>query len=36
MLNELLARVFASEQHLITRIPLPIGVSLLATLRNDK
>ncbi len=35
VMNELLARVFASEQYLITRIPLPIGVSLLATLRRE-
>jgi 2-polyprenyl-3-methyl-5-hydroxy-6-metoxy-1,4-benzoquinol methylase len=32
-LNELLARLFAAERHFIHRIPLPIGVSLLATTR---
>ncbi|HKX31894.1 MAG TPA: class I SAM-dependent methyltransferase [Blastocatellia bacterium] len=31
--NELLTAIFAAEQHLVTRIPLPIGVSLMATLR---
>jgi ubiquinone/menaquinone biosynthesis C-methylase UbiE len=31
--NDLLASIFAAEQHLVTRISLPIGVSLMATLR---
>jgi SAM-dependent methyltransferase len=29
--NDLLAAVFAAERHLVHRVPLPIGVSLLAT-----
>jgi SAM-dependent methyltransferase len=32
-LNDLLAGVFAAERHLIGRIPLPVGVSLLAVSR---
>jgi ubiquinone/menaquinone biosynthesis C-methylase UbiE len=32
--NDLLAGIFAAEQHLVTRISLPIGVSLMATLRK--
>lgn len=32
-MNNLLAGIFAAEQHLVTRISLPIGVSLLATLQ---
>ena len=31
--NDVLAAVFAAERHLVTRVPLPLGVSLLATLR---
>jgi SAM-dependent methyltransferase len=31
--NEALRAVFAAERHLVGRIPMPIGVSLLATLR---
>ena len=31
--NELLRAVFAAERHLVGRVPLPIGVSLLATTR---
>jgi len=34
-LNNLLAGIFAAEQHLVTRISLPIGVSLMATLQMD-
>jgi hypothetical protein len=30
--NEALAAVFALERHLVPRVTLPIGVSLLATL----
>jgi len=30
--NEVLASIFAAESHIVSRIPLPIGVSLLATL----
>jgi SAM-dependent methyltransferase len=33
MLNELLARVFAAERHLVSRVPLPVGVSLLGVSR---
>ena len=33
LLNEVLARVFAAERHLVRRITMPIGVSLLATVR---
>ncbi len=32
LVNEVLASVFAAERHVVTRISLPIGVSLLATL----
>lgn len=32
-INEMLAAVFALERHLICRLPLPVGVSLLATVR---
>jgi hypothetical protein len=31
--NETLARVFAAERMLVTRVPMPIGVSLLAFAR---
>jgi SAM-dependent methyltransferase len=31
--NDVLAAVFAAERHLVSRVPLPIGVSLLAVLR---
>jgi SAM-dependent methyltransferase len=31
LMNEILASVFAAERHIVPRIPLPIGVSLLAT-----
>ncbi len=31
VMNEVLARVFGAERHVIDRLPLPIGVSLLAT-----
>jgi len=34
LFNELLAGLFAVEQHLITRVQLPVGVSLLATLHT--
>ena len=34
--NELLARLFALERHLVSRVPLPLGVSLLATLRAPR
>jgi SAM-dependent methyltransferase len=33
MTNDLLAAVFMAEQHVVGRIPLPVGVSLLAMLR---
>ncbi len=33
--NNILTGIFAAEQHLVNRISLPIGVSLLATLRID-
>ena len=33
VVNDLLATVFASERHLIGRVALPLGVSLLATVR---
>lgn len=33
LVNELLAAVFSFERHLLGRIPFPLGVSLLATLR---
>jgi SAM-dependent methyltransferase len=32
--NDVLAAVFAAERHLVPRMPLPLGVSLLATLRT--
>jgi SAM-dependent methyltransferase len=32
LMNEILASIFAAESHIVPRIPLPIGVSLLATL----
>ncbi|MGH9767445.1 MAG: SAM-dependent methyltransferase, partial [Blastocatellia bacterium] len=32
LMNEILASVFAAERHIVPRMPLPIGVSLLATL----
>ena len=31
LLNDLLAAVFALERHLVCRVPMPVGVSLLAT-----
>jgi hypothetical protein len=31
--NELLATVFATERHFVRKVPMPVGVSLLATLR---
>jgi SAM-dependent methyltransferase len=31
LVNETLARIFAAESHLISRAPMPIGVSLVAT-----
>jgi SAM-dependent methyltransferase len=34
--NDLLAAVFASERHLMRRVALPVGVSLLATARVEK
>jgi SAM-dependent methyltransferase len=34
IINNVLARAFAAERHLIGRVPLPIGVSLLATWRR--
>jgi ubiquinone/menaquinone biosynthesis C-methylase UbiE len=34
-INNLLTGIFAAEQHLVTRISLPIGVSLMATLQID-
>jgi len=33
LVNDLLAAVFASERHVVGRVPLPFGVSLLACLR---
>ncbi len=33
LVNEILAAVFALERHLLYRVPMPIGVSLLATVR---
>jgi SAM-dependent methyltransferase len=33
LLNDLLAHLFAAERHLVGRVPLPAGVSLLAMLR---
>ena len=33
LVNEALERLFASERHLIGRIPMPVGVSLMATVR---
>jgi SAM-dependent methyltransferase len=35
-LNELLSAVFAAERHLVARLGLPVGVSLLATLRMER
>jgi SAM-dependent methyltransferase len=35
ILNDVLATVFAFERHLIRRFPIPLGVSLLATLRRS-
>jgi hypothetical protein len=32
--NDTLAMRFAAERHVVDRLPLPIGVSLLATLRR--
>lgn len=32
-INNILTRVFACERHLVCRVPMPLGVSLLATLR---
>ena len=32
--NQVLTAIFSAERHLIQRIPLPLGVSLLATLRR--
>ncbi|MGE0131036.1 MAG: class I SAM-dependent methyltransferase [Blastocatellales bacterium] len=32
LVNEFLASVFATERHIVPRLPLPIGVSLIATL----
>lgn len=34
LINRILTGIFASERHFIRRIPLPFGVSLLATARN--
>jgi SAM-dependent methyltransferase len=34
LINEILADIFSSERHLITRMTLPFGVSLMATLRK--
>jgi hypothetical protein len=37
LINNLLTGIFAAEQHLVTRISLPIGVSLMAVSRiNSK
>jgi hypothetical protein len=33
-LNRVLTSVFASERHLIGRVPLPVGVSLLVLARK--
>ena len=33
-INDILAMIFSLERHLIRRLPLPVGVSLLATLRR--
>ncbi len=35
LMNEVLAAVLALERHLVRRIPMPFGVSLLATMRLD-
>lgn len=35
LMNEMLTAVFALERHLVRRVPLPFGVSLLATVRPD-
>jgi hypothetical protein len=35
LMNEILASVFAAERHIVPRIPLPIGVSLLATQKTS-
>ncbi len=32
LINEVLTTVFAAERHIVSRLPLPIGVSLIATL----
>jgi SAM-dependent methyltransferase len=34
LMNDILAAVFSLERHLIKRLPLPVGVSLLATVRR--
>jgi SAM-dependent methyltransferase len=36
LVNEALAAIFAAEQHVVPHLPLPIGVSLLATLSPNK
>jgi SAM-dependent methyltransferase len=36
LVNETLERLFASERHLIGRVPMPLGVSLMATVRIDE
>jgi SAM-dependent methyltransferase len=33
LMNDILGKVFALERYLIGRVPLPVGVSLIATLR---
>jgi len=35
LMNDMLAAVFALERYLVRRVPLPFGVSLLATVRLD-
>jgi SAM-dependent methyltransferase len=36
LVNDLLLRLFAAERHLLPRVALPFGVSLLATLRHPE
>jgi SAM-dependent methyltransferase len=35
-INDILAAIFAVERHVIQRVPMPVGVSLLATARLDR
>jgi hypothetical protein len=36
LLNSILSRVFRSERHLIGRIPMPVGISLMAIYRENR